>query len=222
VNRLPSSELPQWAQALWVGYVDLDAGGEDESALDDAERARAQRFAFDELRRRFRQSHAFLRRALGEVLGVAPATLRFTTGEAGRPYLTGGGPDFNLSHSGRWAAVAISPRGRVGIDVEVVRPLSDLWGVARSVFTAAECEVLAPLAEPERVAPFFRGWTRKEALLKASGLGITHHLMETEVTLGGAAEVLRVPEVMRRSTWRLAALPRPDGTEAALALETSG
>lgn len=205
-----------------MGFADLDAAAEDEAVLDEAERARAQRFAFDELRRRFRQSHAFLRRALGEVLGVAPASLRFSIGDAGRPYLAGGGPDFNLSHSGRWAAVAISPRGRVGIDVEVVRPMTDLWGVARSVFTPAECEVLVPLAEAQRLAPFFRGWTRKEALLKASGLGITRHLMDTEVSLQEHPRVLRVPEVMRQSTWLLAALPRPDGTEAALALETRG
>lgn len=205
-----------------MAFADLDAGAEDESVLDDGERARAQRFAFDELRRRFRQSHAFLRRALGEVLGVAPATLRFATGDAGRPSLAGGGPDFNLSHSGRWAAVAISPRGRVGIDVEVVRPMTDLWGVARSVFTPAECEVLAPLADAARVVPFFRGWTRKEALLKASGLGITRHLMDTEVSLSEHPLVLRVPEAMRHATWRLAALPRPDGTEAALALELGG
>jgi 4'-phosphopantetheinyl transferase len=68
--------------------------------------------------------------------------------------------------------IAVADRTRVGIDIEFVRPIQDIEGMRRLVFTKEEQKfVLAqPLATQQRI--FYRLWTRKEAVLKALGLGI--------------------------------------------------
>lgn len=215
---LQPSALPEWAAGVTVAFCALDAGGEDESLLDAEEQARASRFRFPELQVRFRQSHAFLRRVLGEVLGEDPKSFRFVASERGRPSLPGSAWDFNLSHSGAWAALAVAKGAQVGIDVEVRRELRDMLEVSKLVFTPTEHATVAQAQGEARALAFFRGWTRKEALLKASGLGISEHLQTTQVTLSEAALVERVPAPMAGTSWSLCGLPAPAGAEAALAL----
>ena len=87
------------------------------------------------------------------------------TGPNGKPFVRGG-PHFNLAHSGAVAFFAVADFP-VGIDVEATRPVEP--GLANSVFTPTELAYLATLSREERQAAFFRGWTRKEAVIKAKG-----------------------------------------------------
>ncbi len=73
------------------------------------------------------------------------------------------------------------------MDVELVRPLPDAEGVARSFFTKGERDALAALPEERRLRAFYETWTRKEALLKAFGSGLTVPLDSFEVTLTSRA-----------------------------------
>lgn len=138
--------------------------------LSDDERARAGRL----LRRldgeRFVVAHGRLRQLLGSVSGVAPEKLRFVVGRNGRPDLAGGGPRFSLSHSESFGALAIAPF-RVGLDIEAVRPLR--LSIADACFTAAERDDLRRVAEEDRLPALLRCWTRKEAVLKACGAGLS-------------------------------------------------
>ncbi len=153
--------------------------------LSDAERARAARFASTALRDRWLWGHVALRRILARALDVAPARVAYGTGESGKPFLaapSGTGIEFSYSDSGDLALVALSTGGPVGVDVEACRPRRDVEAIAASHFAPAEREALRALPEAERLSAFYRIWTRKEAYLKALGVGLSHGLGRFVVT----------------------------------------
>jgi 4'-phosphopantetheinyl transferase len=142
--------------------------------LDEQESARAARFAFEADRRRFVAAHAVLGQILSRYTGRRPAELRFTYGPSGKPALDGGGgPEFNMSHSGDLALYAVARGRAVGIDVERVQPEVAQELTAARFFTPAETEALFSLPEGRRARAFFTVWTRKEACLKATGEGLS-------------------------------------------------
>lgn len=143
---------------------------------------RADRFKFDRHRVDFVAGRAAMRLLLGAYFDATPATLHFSYGERGKPSLPA--LDFNLSHSGGLALLAVARSRAVGVDVEQVRPEVDTEGIARRFFSAVEVEALLGLPEPERVDAFFRCWTRKEAYIKACGEGLWLALDKFDVTLG--------------------------------------
>jgi 4'-phosphopantetheinyl transferase len=171
--------------------VPLD-GAPDPALLAPDERERAARFVHDVHRRRFIVARAALRRILGAHLGVAPATLRFTEGAHGKPALDGTGLEFNLSHSHELALVAVTRDAPVGVDVEHLRPVADALGIARSHFAPSERAALAAAPADARDLVFLRGWTRKEAFIKAIGEGLSHPLDQFEVSLTDEARFLGI------------------------------
>ncbi len=195
-------------------YLDLDtpALALPSSSLDSVERERAARFHFDEDRRRFIRGRAWLRLRVAELLGIEPAAVAFTTvGERGKPAvasklalttdtdtLAAGGsllPTFNLSHSAQHGLLAVHAGGLpLGVDLEVARPFERAARIAARHFNAAEAAAVAAAPEgPEREAVFFRTWTRKEAYLKLTGLGLPGGLACVETGTEAAARSLRVP-----------------------------
>lgn len=126
---------------------------------------------------RFRCGRGLLRHLLGLRLGVAPTDLVFLTEAGGRPYLEctpGNRPAiFSLSHSHDIISIAISSSGPLGIDVECLRPGTDKDAIVRRFFKPVEREAWDRLPAGAREAAFLRLWTRKEAVLKALGLGLT-------------------------------------------------
>jgi 4'-phosphopantetheinyl transferase len=148
------------------------------------ERARAERFVFPRDRRRFRVARAALRAILASYLDLAPSALAFDYGPRGKPRLVGAaGLDFNLAHSHELALCAVTPGQPVGVDLEWLRPMADLLPLARTAFSAGEVAALLALPEAERLAAFFRGWTRKEAYIKARGDGLALPLDGFDVSL---------------------------------------
>lgn len=186
--------IPLQPGAVHVWTAQLDAVAPEIPALaaglDAEESARAQRFHFESDRRHFVAARGILRVLLGRYLGVKPREICFGYGTRGKPFVAAPATAarFNLSHShGR--AMFVFARGReVGIDLEAGARLKDDWpGIARRVFSAHEQAELAALPAEDRRAAFLDGWTRKEAYLKATGLGIVDGLQTIEVTLGPGA-----------------------------------
>ncbi len=204
-------------------------------ALDAAEQARAARFHHPEDRRRFTHGRAWLRLRLGEALGLAPAELRFTTvGTRGKPAIAHRGPArcpttpaFNLSHSDRHGLLALSPSGlSVGVDIEVVRPFERATRIAARHFSERESATIeaAPYGV-ERETLFFRTWTRKEAYLKLTALGLPGGLGSVETGTGNDARTVLVPPEHGLSTAWITSLEGPpplspdgDGDDHARAL----
>lgn len=157
------------------------------ATLDPEEVARADRFHFERDRRHFRAARGFLRRLLAGYLGVPASSLRFGYGLRGKPFLVAPMTPlrFNVSHSHGRALLVFTHGREVGVDVEAGARLGDDWpGIARRVFSPREQAELAALPPERRRAGFLDGWTRKEAYLKATGLGIVDGLQTIEVTLG--------------------------------------
>jgi 4'-phosphopantetheinyl transferase len=146
--------------------------------LDADERDRLGRFRRDADRGRYLAAHALVRLVLAEAVDRAPEALVFDRtcrcgAQHGKPVLPGG-PGFSLTHAGDLVGVAVHAGGAVGLDVEEERELADLGAMA------------AHACSPRESAPdtqtFFTLWTRKEALLKATGTGLASPM--SAITLG--------------------------------------
>lgn len=107
---------------------------------------------------------AVLHAILAERLGRPP---QIAIGPHGKPYLVGGELEFNASHSGALALIAVSDSGPIGVDVEQHHALHDPAAFARRFFTRDEAASVGN--DP---AALFRLWCRKEAWLKAQGVGL--------------------------------------------------
>jgi 4'-phosphopantetheinyl transferase len=143
------------------------------ACLSPAERDRAARYRSDADRRRFVMAHAKLRSLLGERLGVPPAALRLTRAAQGKPLLADGRLQFSHARSAELAAYAFARGAAVGIDVEAIRPMAAPEALAARAFGRHERRAYAELAPRDKLAGFFTGWTRTEALAKALGLGLS-------------------------------------------------
>lgn len=156
-------------------YVDLDCFTDllPAQLLSQEECTRAASFRFPADRQRFVAAHIALRQALAEYTGLHHAALHLATGSFGKPSLSGHTrTQFSLSHSRGLALIAIGGRGPLGADVELLRPVPDAAALAAEHFTRREQEALAALPAHERERAFLVCWTRKEACLKAIGVGL--------------------------------------------------
>ena len=182
--------------ALWRVRLDQPPSTEGLAMLSDDEWARARRFAFRRDRDRYTAAHAALREVLGHHVGTPGAALDLVEGPFGKPALGGanaGAMSFNLSHSGDVALIALCPDGDLGVDIEVPRPLPDAQALAQAHFTAAECSALALLPVDRRERAFLSCWTRKEACVKAIGLGLSVDTRTFEVGIEPDARTVCLP-----------------------------
>lgn len=181
--HLPSSEttalrLDPDEVHLWWGSVNavesLDAA---RAWLSDEERRRGERFRRERDARAFLFRRAFRRWILARYVGAAPGELAFESGPNGKPFLVGAGaPDFSTSRSGDLVLVGVTRGRALGLDVEQPDPrllrAEELSRLAARVLGTGERQAFARLAPRERGPAFLRAWTRKEAWLKASGVGL--------------------------------------------------
>jgi 4'-phosphopantetheinyl transferase len=127
---------------------------------------------------------------------------------------------FNLSHSGDFAFLAIGLGRAVGIDLEQLRAI-DPVEVAGRFFARNEINALERLDAQTRIEAFFRCWTRKEAVIKAMGAGLTFPLDAFSVCLDEdpSSQVLQTctvaPEAL--ASWRIVSLKTDPGYHAAVA-----
>lgn len=223
----------------WI--VDLDAGlppggdvdaiepGPELEVLSEDERVRAARFVRARDRRRFARCRAALREILGRMLDEPAESLRFRFAALGKPEVDRG-PGvveplrFNLSHSAELAIIAVSRGRELGVDIEKLRTITEAQGIIGSFFTPSECQAFAAIPEPARQAAFLRGWTRKEAVLKAFGTGVSGLSAGYETGFGTSRlrSDFTLAEPARVERWVIwEAEPRPDFV-AALAVDADG
>jgi len=122
--------------------------------------------------------------------------IAFSFGAHGKPFLPDC-PVYNLSHSGSWVACAISRSNGVGIDVETFGHLQDYRDLLASTTHPAERRSIEEVAPDRRLALFKRCWTRKEAVLKATGKGLSDDLCSIDVRLTENNPVLSYPAPLR-------------------------
>ena len=199
------------------------------AALSPEELTQAARFRFERDQTGYAVGRGVTRLVLGRMLGVSPVELVLAYGPHGKPYLAPGRHPanwhFNLSHSHGLALLAVTRLGEVGVDVEQVRPIREMLGIARRFFSEREQAALAALPEAEVPVGFFNLWTRKEAWLKATGSGIGGGLEGVEVSLapGEPARLLSLfGDPVAAQEWSLQALAPAAGFPAAVAIRAAG
>jgi 4'-phosphopantetheinyl transferase len=220
------------AGAVHVWRADLAAvSPELGELLGEDERERAQRLLSAHGGELWRRSRGLLRTLLGRYLQLEPSSLRFITGEHGKPALLLEGnelsadqpaavsldmPAFNMSHSDGLALYAFSHAGQVGVDVEVARRPIDAVTIAARMLGPEQAQRLQALDPELRQREFLRAWVHYEAELKCLGVGIgagTATAIEpkswvAEIELGahsGAAAAVaaeRAPSELQLWQWR--------------------
>jgi 4'-phosphopantetheinyl transferase len=186
---------------------------------------RAQRFHFQRDYNCYVVARGILRILLGAYNHIPPEHIRFQYSAHGRPSLileqNAAMLDFNISHSHEMALMAFTrgPLAVVGVDLEYVRPDIAHEQIAEHFFSTQEVTSLRALPTRLQSIAFFNCWTRKEALIKASGEGLSKSLDQFSMSLtpGEDAKLLSVlgqPEEL--SKWFVQDLQPGAGYTAAI------
>jgi len=173
-----------WQNVAFVWCVPLACTASVErqlsALLDPVEVGRGERFATGDDRRRHVVSHAVLRLILSAFTGCDPRVIQIATTVRGKPYLVERGLHFSLSHDADVALIAVTTSGRIGVDVERVRPDLRLDVFARPLVPEADVTRIEELEPEVRTRAWFQAWTRMEAIAKASGNGIREWPIDQE------------------------------------------
>ncbi|MBK8020968.1 MAG: 4'-phosphopantetheinyl transferase superfamily protein [Chloroflexi bacterium] len=159
---------------VWRAPLDLPADLLSRCAalLSAEENARAARYRTSELRDRYVAGRGQLRLMLAAATGQPPERLVIAAGERQKPYLPGSDVQFNLAHTDRVMLCAIDRIHPLGVDLEDTRREVEILPIAEQYFAPAEFALLRDAPPDEQRRLFFHLWTRKEAYLKALGVGL--------------------------------------------------
>lgn len=141
------------------------------------ERARADRFVFERDRESYVVCRGILRRILARELSCDPGAICFEYGPNGKPRLSalcGNRIEFNLSHTQGFALIAVTPSSRIGIDIEWERSIA--ISAMKDFLTEDEINRMQILSREDLPRAFLHYWTKKEAVLKGLGVGLTKSL----------------------------------------------
>lgn len=182
MQRLPLPETIPCGIEVWLLKLNLSVpiSDEDASLLSEDERIHALRFCRHEDRVRSVVTRASLRRMLAARVAMPPGSLRFAANRYGKPYLQDDSKiEFNVSHAGSFALIALSTGGQVGVDIERYDRGIDAKGLRAYVFSPLERQSGLQTAED-----FIDRWVAKESVLKALGLGVSEHLQAISILPG--------------------------------------
>ena len=161
---------------LWfLDYAKLSSLSYDWNALiSTEEHQRANRFHFENDKRSFMIYHACKRLILSHYLHQRPKDIRLSVQEKGKPFLKDSPLTFNLSHTKEMAVLAIARHVEIGVDIEKIKTSAHYLDIAKRFFHPEEYQQLLNIENTEeQQKTFFILWTAKEAILKATGEGIT-------------------------------------------------
>ncbi len=228
--RLPSLDLKLANDEIHIWCTSLDQPTSLAErlvcTLSTDERAKAQRFYFEEDRKRFIVRHGILRMILGCYSGVEASELWFFYGRNGKLRLAdtfrNGTILFSMSSSEGLALYGFTRNREIGVDVECVRDIPDMDQIAELIFSATEALAYRALPDHLKREAFFSCWTRKEAFLKATGDGLSLPLNKFELAVdpGGPAKRLNIDTDMKSACrWSIYDLKPALGFAAAIAAE---
>jgi 4'-phosphopantetheinyl transferase len=194
--------------------------------LSQDERQRAMRYYRPADRDRFIAGRGILRKIISAYLAHAPDEVQFVCNEYGKPFISDdqnrGTLTFNVSHSNSMALYAVTRGRRVGVDIEHMREDFATLEVAERFFSKDEFEALKAAPSDQRTKAFFNCWSRKEAYIKAIGMGVSYPLDGFTVSLASdvAPALLKVDaDATEVSRWKLYELDVGEGYVAALIVE---
>jgi 4'-phosphopantetheinyl transferase len=220
VLDLQPHQVDVWRVGL---ELPLDVLDQQKAALSADETQRAARFHFPADRDRYIAAHGGLRDILSRYLHCEPNQPNFITNPYGKPALHGHKLEFNLSHSGDFALIAITRQRKVGVDIERIRQGISSHVIVRQYFSKSEVAELQRLPNAQREVAFFTCWTRKEAYIKAQGMGLSLPLESFDVSLTpNEPAILRAtrPDAQEAARWTLLSLEIDPRYKSAIAVES--
>lgn len=200
---------------MWYANIKAGSGKLPEELLSGEEISRAGKYRFEEDRCRFILARCMLRTVLATCSGCEPRNIAFEPGPDGKPRLQDEPPaglHFNLSHSGDVTVVAVALGKEVGVDVEIVRAPVQWADAVRRYLAPGELALIDGLDGLALAKAFYRTWTRKEALLKATGEGLCG--LGPELDLSAGSDFQRMGK-----SWHVTDLCLMPDYAAALAVE---
>ena len=221
-------ELGQNGFRAWCGPLDQPNSRlrQFKQTLSSDEQERADRYPIELGKNRFIVRRGLIRTIIGCNLGIEPAAVQFHHPPGGKPFIEHrsdkGKLLFSISHSDGLALYAIAWNREIGADLERVRLLDEAEVIAQRFFSTNEVEAIQKLPQGQRIQGFFNCWTRKEAYLKATGLGLSRPLNEIIVSLvpGEMARLVSVAGDQKEpSRWSLIDLTPAPGYVAAICVE---
>ena len=210
--HLSPSEVHIWSANLTAERSEEEAAC---LLLSPDECKRANRFRFDKHRRRFILARSYLRQILSIYTNIAPGQLQFVYSKLGKPSLALSEQthlEFNLAHSEELAVFAIRLDYPIGIDLEKIQQ-PEPQGIAERFFSLEENSLLSKLSGEEKTHAFYSIWSRKEAIIKAIGHGLSIPLSSFDVSLKETVETIR----LENQLWYLLPLTLDPAFKAALA-----
>jgi 4'-phosphopantetheinyl transferase len=212
---------------LW--RVDLNIRAEAEAdfckRLSPGEIAKAEGFVSPSARQRYIVARGSLRMLLGPFLNEPPQSIPIEVGHSGKPRIVGSGHGirFNVSHSADLAMICIADCGDVGVDLESVRHVPSALAITRRHFSPTEASFVEEGGSAGTDGRFLLCWTRKEALVKAVGAGLSFDLRSFSVPLTSPGGIVPIdhPGGGPARRWLLLDVPLGGEHVAALALPAS-
>lgn len=178
------------------------------------EEVRAQRYFHEKDRHRFIITRGLLRILLGNYTNQKPGDIQFVKSIHKKPSIQGSDWHYNVSHSGDWALIALS-KTAVGIDLEKVDGDFRYQDILPESFSPHEQAFIQKSPEPR--AQFYQLWTRKEALVKATGRGIDEHFKEIPSQEGN--HNVDSQWIGNSNRWTISSFEVTEGYAAAVAYE---
>lgn len=157
------------------------------SSLSDAEHIRANAFHDNLLRDRFIAGRFCLRQILGNELNIPANEISFAIESNGKPFIANAAANvghFSFSRSHQYALIGYSKSNRIGVDTELIRNIPDMELMAAEIFTKDQLRDWNSLPALKKSLSFYRVWTRKEAVVKVDGRGISDGVRKIEVPIG--------------------------------------
>jgi 4'-phosphopantetheinyl transferase len=206
---------------IWIAHLPDDRGllARFWETLSEAERTVVRRLRLERDQNARTASRGILRDLLSRYRGVSPRELEFGENSYGKPYLRAEKNSdlrFNLSHSHQLAIYAFTEGSEIGVDIEHIRDVPDGLNIARRFFSPPERHYLSGFEAHHLSRAFFTCWTRKEAYIKARGMGLGIPLNTFDVS--GCPGLVRSHDNPEQN-WTVVDLEVPAEYAGALALE---
>ena len=152
--------------------------------LSEDEKAKASSFRFTKDRRIYITSRGVLRSLSGQYLKQLPEDIVFDYEVHGKPqFRVDTMVRFNVSHSENYVVIGFVHESEIGIDVEYLKKNFDVLELGQNFFSNDEIDTLEAMAAKDQYDGFYRCWTRKEAFIKAKGMGLSFPLDAFSVSL---------------------------------------
>ncbi|TNE95151.1 MAG: 4'-phosphopantetheinyl transferase superfamily protein [Gammaproteobacteria bacterium] len=177
------------------------------------------RYKSESSKKRFILARIKLREILSRYTGSSPSNLRFSLGAYGKPSLEGCSEiRFSQANAGDYTLIAVSRNRELGVDLERVVDV-DFPAISNRFFSEDEKNALRKLEVSEKLNAFFRIWTRKEAYVKALGVGLSYPMQvfsTSPISENGDSHVYDHSCTMAKTFWRVMEIGSPEGYRAAL------